>query len=217
MEQNKFPVKLFGAAAMVISFTLGACHNNDTVTNEATVSTDTSKMMSTDTSHPVTSPDSGVMTPAPSATDTSKNNMSKGTAKPNPAKKGMKGKVSISVPAPSKMKADEKPDASGAYTNVDHIPAYPGGNAGLQKFFDDNVQYPSAAEDAGVEGTVNVGFTVDENGKLINPQIEGERSGYGLDEEALRVIGKMPTWVPGKVNGKPVKTKFTLPVKFALQ
>jgi len=216
MEQNKFPVKLFSAAAVIVSLTVGACHNNDTVTSDATT-TDTSKMVTTDTAPAMAAPDSAAMTPAPSATDTSKNNMMKGSAKPNPAKKGLKGKVSITTPAPSKMKADVTPDASGTYTNVDHIPAFPGGNAGLQKFFDENVQYPSPAEDAGVEGTVNIGFTVDENGKLINPQIAGERAGYGLDEEALRVIGKMPTWVPGKIGGKPVRTKYILPVKFALQ
>jgi len=50
----------------------------------------------------------------------------------------------------------------------------------------------------------------------MNPMVEGNNEGYGLDEEALRVIRKMPTWVPGKINGKAVKTKFTLPVKFIL-
>jgi protein TonB len=210
MEQKQFPVKLFGALALALSLAVGACHNNDTVSTEAT--TDTTKM-SVDTTVKTANPDSGTV--APSATDTSAKKAT-GMAKPNPAKKGKKGKVSIVAPAASKMKADAAPDASGTYTNVDHIPAFPGGNAGLQKFFDDNVEYPSAAEDAGVEGTVQISFTVDENGKIIAPQIDGEKEGYGLDDEALRVVNKMPAWVPGKVNGKPVKTRFSLPVKFAL-
>ena len=216
MEQNKFPVKLFSAAAVMISLTFSACNNNDTVRNETT--TDTSKMTATDTAAKMPMVDSGK--PAPSATDTSAMKMkmkAAGTAKPNPAKKGMKGKVSIAAPAPSNMKADAKPDASGVYTNVDHIPAFPGGNTGLQKFFDDNVQYPAEAENSGVEATVMVDFTVDENGKIISPQVQGEKSGYGLDEEAVRVVSKMPSWVPGKVGGKPVSARYTLPVKFSLQ
>ena len=115
-----------------------------------------------------------------------------------------------------KMKADAAPDPSGVYKNVDYIPSFPGGYKGLQKYFDDNLEYPIDAQNNGVEGTVRIGFTVDENGKLMNPMVEGNNEGYGLDEEALRVIRKMPTWVPGKINGKSVKTKFTLPVTFVL-
>ena len=214
MEQNKFPVKLFSAAAVMISLTFAACNNNDTTTSATT--TDTTKMMTADTAMKMPVMDSGMA--APSATDTSAmKTKAVGTAKPNPAKKGLKGKVSIAAPAAPKMKADAKPDAAGVYTYVDHIPAFPGGNAGLQKFFDDNVQYPSDAEGSGVEGTVIVDFTVDENGKILSPQIEGDKAGYGLDEEAIRVINKMPTWVPGKVGGKAVRAKYSLPVKFALQ
>ena len=215
MEQNKFPVKILSAAAVVISLSFAACHNNDTVSNETT--TDTTKTMSIDTAAKMPVVDSGV--PAPSVTDTSamKPKVAAGTAKPNPAKKGLKGKVSITTPPASNKKADAQPDATGVYTNVDHIPAFPGGNAGLQKFFNDNVQYPSDAENSGVEGTVMVDFTVDENGKVVAPSITGDRAGYGLDEEALRVISKMPSWVPGKVGGKPVRVRYNLPVKFSLQ
>ena len=214
MEQNKYPVNLFSAAAVMITLSFAACNNNDTTTSATT--TDTSKMVTADTAVKKPVIDSGMA--APSATDTSAMKIKAvGTAKPNPAKKGLKGKVSIAAPAPSAMKADAKPDASGVYTNVDHIPAFPGGNAGLQKFFDDNVQYPTDADNSGVEGTVMVDFTVDENGKIVSPQIQGDRAGYGLDEEALRVISKMPTWVPGKVGGKSVRARYTLPVKFSLQ
>jgi protein TonB len=40
--------------------------------------------------------------------------------------------------------------------------------------------------------------------------------GSGCDEEALRVVQKMPPWKPGKQNGKAVRVRFVLPVKFML-
>jgi protein TonB len=39
----------------------------------------------------------------------------------------------------------------------------------------------------------------------------------GCNEEALRVIKQMPRWIPGRLDGKPVRVKYTLPIKFKLQ
>ncbi len=213
MEHNNFPVRLLSGMAIATSLLISACNNHDT--NETPVTTTESSSVVTSDTPKMEAPmsDSGAM--APSTTDP--NAMTgTGMAKPNTAKKGLKGKASVTMPAATKMKTDATPDASGAYTNVDYIPSFPGGNAGLQKYFDSNLEYPSTAVDQGVEGLVKIGFTIDESGKLMNPAVEGERQGYGLDDEALRVVKKMPSWNPGKINGKPVKTKFTLPVRFAL-
>ena len=216
MEQNNFPVKLFSALAIVTSITVAACSNNDTNDAAVTTETTTSAMADTATRMPMTDTAAMVTPPAEAMPANADKMPAAGMAKPNPAKKGMKGKVSVAMPAAPKMKAEIKADASGVYSGVDYIPSFPGGTAGLQKFFNDNLQYPRDAAAEGVEGNVRVSFTVDENGKLMNPMIEGDKTGYGLDEEALRVIKKMPVWNPGKVNGKAVKTKFVLPVQFAL-
>ena len=37
-----------------------------------------------------------------------------------------------------------------------------------------------------------------------------------LDKEALRVIGLMPKWKPGKQRGKAVRVRYTQPVLFRL-
>lgn len=135
------------------------------------------------------------------------------TATPNPAKKGKKGLVVINTNTKSSGDA-EAVDKEGYYTNV--YPAYPGGNQALAKFFEKNIQYPADASDNGVEGTVNLSFTVDETGKVGKPQITSPKLGYGLEEEALRVFNKMTAWKPGSLKGRNVKTRFTLPVKFTL-
>ena len=225
MEQNQFPLRFFSALAIITSVTVFSCNNSNK--NDSMVTTDNSTLAVTDTASttmPVSTDTASLSTPATDATTMSSGTTTtittgaaaKGSAKPNPAKKGMKGKVSIALPAAPTVKGEVKADATGVYSSVDYIPSFPGGNAGLQKYFNDNIQYPRDAAAEGVEGNVRVSFTVDENRKVLNPMVEGDKGGYGLDEEALRVIKKMPVWTPGKVNGKPVKTKFVLPVQFAL-
>lgn len=213
MEQIKFPVKLIAGVAIAAGLFTSGCNNNDTTTSSSTTTDTSSKMMTVDSSAMKMKSDSGAM--APSATDTAGINKMQGSAKPNAAKKGLKGKTVITMPA--KMSGDMTPDATGTYANVDYIPSFPGGNKGLQEFFDKNLVYPADASDNGVDGVVNVVFTIDENGKLLSPAVQGSNQGYGLDDEALRVVNKMPNWNPGKVKGKAVRTKFVLPVRFELQ
>jgi periplasmic protein TonB len=141
----------------------------------------------------------------------------KGTAIPDSTKRGKKGKASVRAEMPAKNAgAKVDPDETGLYGTVDIIPSFAGGNKGLQNYFDKNLDYPAEANDAGVDGTVRISFIVDENGKLISPMVVGENLGYGLDEEALRVVNKMPAWTPAKVKGKSVKTRVILPIKFEL-
>lgn len=136
-------------------------------------------------------------------------------AKPDPSKKGKKGKVSMSMEEPKASGNADVMDKEGYYTNV--YPGYPGGNKALASFFDKNIQYPQEASDNGVEGTVNISFTVDEKGKIGSPKVTSPRLGYGLEEEALRVFNKMPSWTPGSLKGKNVKTRYNLPVRFQLE
>ena len=203
-------LKQFSAAVVLLSITTIGCTNNDTTDSTATTETTSSTaMMDTSATANNMMSDSSTMTTATMpAMDTMK------IVKPNPAKKGMKGKVVINAPA--KTTGTMEADNMGVYTNVEYIPSFPGGNKGLQTYFDKNIQYPDDASNEGVEGVVNVSFVVDENGKLTALKTDGQKLGYGLEEEALRVIGKMPTWSPGKLKGINVKTKYTLPVRFEL-
>jgi TonB family protein len=135
-------------------------------------------------------------------------------AKPNPSKKGMKVKVMVTLPVMGEgaMVADKE----GYYTNTEVLPGYPGGQKELERFFEKNLQYPADAEDNGIEGTVKLNFAVDENGKIYSPVVTTPNIGYGVEQEAIRVFNKMPAWTPGRIKGKNVKTRFTLPVTFKL-
>jgi protein TonB len=99
---------------------------------------------------------------------------------------------------------------------VEQNPEFPGGYAALQKWLRDNVRYPAVAEEMGLSGKVYVQFVVGRDGTVRD--IEISRSvDPSLDKEAVRVVGKMPKWIPGKQRGNPVSARFTLPISFTLQ
>jgi periplasmic protein TonB len=126
-----------------------------------------------------------------------------------------KGKATTSEWAGVKTSGNEM-DKEGIYVNADVLPEYPGGKKAIQKYIEENIRYPQEAVNDDVQGTVQITFAVDENGNVYKATTTGDKIGYGLEQEALRVVNKMPKWKPGKVNGKNVKTRLSLPVVFLI-
>ncbi len=126
-----------------------------------------------------------------------------------------KGKVSALMVNDNSEKMVK--DKEGVYSKTDVRPEYPGGEVALSKFIETNINYPQDAIDQNTEGTTTVTFIVNEKGMVTTPTVSGPSTGHGLDDEALRVISKMPTWKPGMVKGKAVKTRLRLPVTFKLE
>jgi protein TonB len=91
-------------------------------------------------------------------------------------------------------------------------PSFPGGESELKKFIANNIHYPALAYKNKIGRILILSFIVDEVGNITDPKIENG-IGYAF-EEALRVISNMPKWEPGKHNGKAIKTRYTLPIKF---
>ena len=99
---------------------------------------------------------------------------------------------------------------------VEQKPEFPGGEAAMYKWLGDNIVYPSAASEEGVQGRVVVEFVVGKDGSISNVKVVRPRH-PALDKEALRVVKAMPKLLPGRNNGQPVKVTYTLPVTFKLQ
>lgn len=102
------------------------------------------------------------------------------------------------------------------FTIVEQMPSFPGGDAELMKYLGKNTKYPAIAKDAGIQGTVYVTFVVDKNGKVQDAKVLRSIGG-GCDEEAIRVVEKMPDWSPGKQRGKTVPVQYNLPIRFTLR
>lgn len=97
------------------------------------------------------------------------------------------------------------------FVSTQQIRAYfPGGMDSLYRYLDANLKYPTDRE---VKGVVLTEFVVDEKGKVCDVTIL-----KGLDPETdemvKQVLLAMPTWSPGKAEGKPRKNIFQLPITF---
>ena len=99
---------------------------------------------------------------------------------------------------------------------VEQDPMFPGGTQALYEWLGKNLVYPPIAAENGVQGTVYVRFVVKKDGSVGEAQIMRSKDPE-LDKEALRVVKKLPKFIPGKMNGHSVNVWFTLPVKFRLQ
>lgn len=99
---------------------------------------------------------------------------------------------------------------------ADEQPTFPGGATAYRTFLQQNVHYPQAAKDKAISGDVFVSFVVDEMGRLLDAEVV-KGIGYGLDEEALRLVRLMPWWTPARLNGKPVRVPATLRIRFGWQ
>lgn len=105
------------------------------------------------------------------------------------------------------------------YLRVEQMPEFGGdGNTNdkMMKFIQKNLSYPREALDNKIEGTVPVKFVIEKDGS-IGQVIALKDPGYGLVDEALLVIKKMPKWKPGKQQGNLVRVWFTVPIRFQLK
>ena len=77
------------------------------------------------------------------------------------------------------------------------------------------INYPTIAVETGTQGKVYCEFVVNTDGSITDVKVVRgvDRS---LDNEAMRVIKSMPKWKPGRMNGKTVRVRYTLPVVFKL-
>ena len=110
---------------------------------------------------------------------------------------------------------EEEVDEQEIFTIVEEMPEYPGGIAAALKWIANELKYPAIAQENGVQGRVTVRFTINADGSVVDPAILRGVDPH-LDKEALRVIGKMPKWKPGKQRGKAVRVSYNLPVRFKL-
>jgi protein TonB len=90
-----------------------------------------------------------------------------------------------------------------------------GGMGAFSKFLSKNLRFPAAASDAGASGRVIVSFVIEKDGSLSNIVVE-RGAGYGMDQEAVRVLKLAKAWKPGIQNGQPVRVRYMVPINFQL-
>ncbi len=78
-----------------------------------------------------------------------------------------------------------------------------------------NFRYPEIAQEMGIQGRVYVNFIIGRDGVISNIRMRGPDK--NLENEAGRIIGRLPQMTPGKQRGRPVRVPFSIPITFRLQ
>jgi protein TonB len=85
----------------------------------------------------------------------------------------------------------------------------------IQRHIAKNFRYPEIAQEMGVQGRVYVQFIIGKDGGITGIRTRGPDK--NLEKEANRIIAKLPTMIPGKQRGRPVRVPFSIPITFRLQ
>lgn len=95
-------------------------------------------------------------------------------------------------------------ESSDVFTMIERAPEYIGGSIAMKKFINENLTYPKKALKHKKEGKVFVEIRIDKEGNIAASKVvKGEDLGYGLPEEALRIVSLMPKWDPAFIEKKP--------------
>lgn len=122
--------------------------------------------------------------------------------------------VNIENPPSYLGRIEEENNTVYSFVSMENPPSYPGGIEKFYKFLNDNIKYPPMAAENNIQGNVFVSFTVEKDGSLSDIKID-RKLGYGTDEEAIRVLKLSRRWNPGMQNGKPVRVKYNIPIRFS--
>ncbi|MCP9750296.1 energy transducer TonB [Ferruginibacter sp. HRS2-29] len=95
---------------------------------------------------------------------------------------------------------------------ADIMPEFPGGIPALRKFLEKNLQNPEDLEE-GQSVSVKVKFVVGYDGRLKGFETTQD-GGKAFNNEVIRVLKKMPDWIPGKASGQNVSVYYVIPVQF---
>ncbi|MDR2473362.1 MAG: TonB family protein [Tannerella sp.] len=111
---------------------------------------------------------------------------------------------------------EEEEDENFVFVTVEKMPEFPGGQNALLKWIADHVSYPPIAAENGIQGRVSCNFVVNADGSVQDVQVVRPVD-PNLDKEAIRVLKLLPKFKPGEQRGKPVRVKYSVPVRFRLQ
>ena len=116
------------------------------------------------------------------------------------------------------VEAPKSNDEDKVFTKVENEAAFPGGEAAWRRYLEKNLN-PSAPVDAGAPPgnyQVIIKFIVSKDGSISDVQAE-TKFGYGMEDEAVKIIKRGPKWTPALQNGRNVNAYRRQPITFAVQ
>jgi antitoxin component YwqK of YwqJK toxin-antitoxin module len=114
-----------------------------------------------------------------------------------------------------KFVSGEISDGNGNKEEYLSLETQPKPKKGIQDFYEyigRNFSFTRRALNNDVKGKIVVGFIVEKNGQIVEIKVV-KGLGYGLDEEAIRVVSRYENWLPGKQRGRAVRVSYLLPIR----
>jgi len=114
--------------------------------------------------------------------------------------------------------APKSNDEDKIFTKVENEAAFPGGEAAWRRFLEKNLNASTPIDNGAPEGSykVIVRFIVSKDGSISDVQAES-KYGYGMEDEAVKVIKRGPKWTPALQNGRHVNAYRRQPITFVVQ
>ncbi|CAI8310702.1 MAG: energy transducer TonB [Flavobacteriales bacterium] len=122
---------------------------------------------------------------------------------------------------------DDFEDIDVPFAVIEDVPIFPGCESvsksqrracfqeQMNKHIRKNFRYPDIAQEMGIQGRVYVNFIIAKDGSITNIRMRGPDK--NLENEAARIIGRLPQMTPGKQRGRAVRVPFSIPITFRLQ
>ena len=122
---------------------------------------------------------------------------------------------------------DDFEDIDVPFAVIEDVPIFPGCESvaksqrracfqdQMNKHIRKNFRYPDIAQEMGIQGRVYVNFIISKDGSITNIRMRGPDK--NLENEAARIIGRLPKMTPGKQRGRAVRVPFSIPITFRLQ
>lgn len=109
----------------------------------------------------------------------------------------------------------QEPVQDSIYIGTEVVPEYPdGGINGFRQFVARNFMPPDVETD--LKGLVVVSFIIEIDGSISEVQVKRDL-GFGTGEEAVRVVSKSKKWKPGIQEGRPVRVRYSLPIRLHIE
>ncbi|MBT8322072.1 MAG: TonB family protein [Eudoraea sp.] len=130
-----------------------------------------------------------------------------------------------SVIAIDSIEVPEKDLEEVPFIRIEEVPVFPGCEGAndkracfqemIMEHVRKNFRYPQLAQEMGLQGRVSIAFKIEKDGSIGDVRMRGPHK--ILEEEAGRIISKLPRMTPGKQRGRAVKVPFMMPIVFKLQ
>jgi protein TonB len=116
------------------------------------------------------------------------------------------------------VEAPKKDDEDKIFTKVENEAAFPGGETAWRRYLEKNLNPSTPVDNGAPAGTyqVIVRFVVSKDGSISDVQAE-TKHGYGMEDEALKIIKRGPKWTPALQNGRNVNAYRRQPITFVVQ